>query len=425
MSFQSDLIFSQKRAPGTRTQLDSLLAKFHETRREIITSLEGNPESLIGIWGNILTVDITCQAHMTPYNSLKACHHCQELGHLFDLDIDVPFVLECGEYVGRELIVRFPTTEPISLEFDKELIEQGNRILATSPLLGKCGFIPIEHYLICDTLTNEILIRSLFNEVLLSPNVFITAFQCGPSRYLLESYSTSWYSNHFKISQLSPTQCYDITIQLIANLFQLNDHQIILGELDSRSILVDNNPISWIIQEHGIHIKGPFGVSFAYTHGSSMSIGNVRICSTMSPKVVANVHPNIKIWTVASEGDKLITVYSLDAGTRTNFIRHRRSGIPLYPGSLELYIILIVICCHRNFYEMLILHFKDLWRRLWIGKFDMEMITSKLLEWQEKAYQPTHDEIIDVLQGCYLRCDALEISWNTIRGQQDMRRASE
>lgn len=395
------------------TQLDQTLSRYNDERVSIRDTLQENSEELLYLWGDYLTVDTGCQAGMTPKRRLQSCQHCEELNHLFDLEVDKPFVLECGRYIGRTLIVRQPVIEPARLEFDRDLLEQGDRILKLSPLLGSCGFIQVDKYLTCDNLSAEVLMRVAFNEICISPTVFLTAFQCRSSRYLVESYSRSWVDPELELHKLTPGQCQDIFIHFIATLHCLSAHQTILGELDGRSILVKNEPPSVIYDK--VHVKGPFGVSFAYTPGSSMTVGDTRICSTVTPKVVADVHPKIHIYELASGSGKVTTVYSLDAGTRTTFLRHRRSGIPLYPGSLELYIILIVLCCNKKFFDVITQTYRDLWWRLWLGKDDANIVTRKILQWQAANYNPLHDEIIDVLLGRWLRCDALELTWEVIQ----------
>jgi hypothetical protein len=336
------------------------------------------------------------------------------LGHLYSLEVDKTFILECGRYIGRTLIVRSPSSDPTSIQFDDELVEQGDRILSLSPLLGNCGFIQVERYLVCDTLSAEVLIRIAFNEIFITPNILITAFHCHTSRYILESYAKTWYESRAEISKLTTTQCHDIFVQLVVALHQLNDHQMIFGELDARSILIKNEPPSE--KYEGVHIKGPIGVNFAYTPGSSMSIGEIRICSMVTPRVVATVHPKIKIWNVIIEDGKPCTLYSLDAGTRSTFLRHRRSGIPLYPGSLEMYVLLIVLCCETKFFQLITQTYHKMWIKLWLGKHDSKIIQDKVTEWQRVGYQPIYDEIIDLLLGRWLRCDALEVVWDMIRG---------
>lgn len=395
------------------TFLDKTLTRYNAERISIRESLEENAEDLLYLWGDFLIVDTGCQAKMTPRRRLQSCRHCEELGHLFDLEVDKPFVLECGRYIGKTLIVRKPVSEPARLEFDQELIDQGNRILRLSPLLGSCGFTQVEKYLTCDNLSAEVLMRIAFNEICISPTVYLTAFQCGSSRYLVESYSRSWVDPELELHKLTSIQCQDIFIHFIATLHCLNAHQTILGELDGRSILVKSEPPSVIYDK--VHIKGPFGVSFGYTPGSSMTVGDTRICSVVTPKVVADVHPNIHIWELPSGSGKVTTIYSLDAGTRSTFLRHRRSGIPLYPGSLELYVLLIVLSCHKKFFELITQTYRDIWWRLWLGKGDADIVISKVLEWQTAGYNPVHDEIIDLLLGRWLRCDALELTWEIIQ----------
>lgn len=395
------------------TMLDEILSRYSAERNKIRDTLQENSEELLDLWGEFLTVDTGCQSCMTPQRRLQSCRHCEELSHLFDLEIDKPFVLECGRYIGRTLIVRQPATEPARLEFDDDLLEQGDRILKLSPLLGSCGFIQVDKYLACDNLSAEVLMRVAFNEICISPTVYLTAFQCRSSRYLVESYSRNWVESKNEIDKLSMSQCQDVFIHFIATLHCLGAHQTILGELDGRSILIKTEPPSIIYDK--VHIKGPFGVSFAYTPGSSMTVGDTRICSTVTPKVIADVHPKIHIFNLASGLGNVTTIYSLDAGTRTTFLRHRQSGIPLYPGSLELYILLIVLCCRKNFFDVITQNFKDIWWRLWLGKDDANIVTRKILQWQHANYDPVHGEIIDLLLGRWLRCDALELTWELIQ----------
>lgn len=394
--------------------VDVLFSKYSKSRRQIVRLLHEEPDKILDLWKTYLPSDVGCQARMTSRNADRACQSCEDLGGICYLQSDKDFILECGKFVGKSLIIRRRSDSSSTyLRFDDSIMHQSQRIVEMTPQLKSCGFVMPERYISCDPLSNEILARTYLNNKVVSGIILIHSFQCYHDKYTLESTHSNW--KNLKIS--GPERANEYLVQIAAFLHQTVQNQLVLGRVDADTILIREDPPSKMYD--GVHIKGKFGLSLEYTEGSSITIGTTRIVSPVLPETVAHLHPKLKVWgiryTLPSKVDTYLTVYSLDVGTRSTFLRHRRAGVPLYPGSLELYVTLIIMGCRAEMYKLLIGKYSGLWGLLWVGMGDRDVIENQMKEWIYADYTPSYDEVIDLLLNKWLRCDAVSLTWEIIK----------
>ena len=170
----------------------------------------------------------------------------------------------------------------------------------------------------------------------------------------------------------------------------------------------------------GVHVKGDVRASLEMGGYSSVSIegsteGGVRICSKPSPAWGEGgiaMRPLMKKWKVGA-----ITTYKVGRSNIHEFITRRRSGVPIYPGSFDLYCFLVGLCCDNRFASA-ITGLRSSWYSLWLMDGDLDTLRQRIDEWRttfrERVY-PSHMEIVNMLSGLWLRCDAMDVMWKGLK----------
>jgi len=389
---------------GLENIIDVFLDDAAGVRRRIVDVIR-RAGDLSKLWTEFLSSDDTCMRRMNVIFTTHSCHMCERLSRLFELEPEVPFLIQSGALAGSHLIVHRRPGGTFC-RYDPNLLIQAQHILKSAPLLGDCGFAQAQTYLVCDSLSAEILGRCVQEKYVFSAPTLVTGFRCHHTNYLIEQATVSW--RDFQ-SELSTSDIPEALTQYCASLMQLSAFDFVSGGLDADSLRVTSEPPS--VEIDGLHIYGRKTYAIGWTPGTSLAMDGVRICSPIVPDAAWGVHPKLKLIKLRLS-DRTITMYQLGVYDRAQFLRHRRAGIPLYPGSLELYCLLLTLMSHPLFYEYVTTQHRALWMPLWLGQDGPNNVQDRLQEWHKVNYMPTFDDLIDVLTGELLRCDALSLTWS-------------
>lgn len=377
------------------TYVDALFDGLAREEQRIINILTSDSRELIGVlWGDYLKVDDACAVHVTPTRSLRSCNACRDFARLGLLNVGAPVAIECGRRVGTAIVInRRPMGHDV--REDSNIKRETERLVTKDNRLLECGTCANHNsiYLCADPTTCEILVKIVMQNILPSCcNYLFTAFRCGGEVYLVEKHVTPLTT--IEQSLLTPSFATNVVTQIITILSALAPYSYAHGTPSPQHITIDGDYVGLDVGSH-----------------SALTLGHTRLCSTVNPPwkpVGTSLIPTLdKRWVTSAN----IVLYCINQGEWEAFNARRMSGIPLYPGSFDLYCILVGLCCHPAFTAII----NKMWLPLWVGNGDLRTITNRIDQWRvdnkDNNYPPYHN-ILTMLSGLWLRCDAVALLSN-------------
>ncbi len=317
--------------------VNDMLRIFTETREEIKTVLETNPQRLSDeLWKpySILSIDKDCLFRMGEKQRLSLddllkststcdsltnfyiCPMCKNCKRIIDFSKTAPkcsFMIECGDYVGTYLTY---TETPVVLYLNYLNCPQSILNVLQNPSFkdlarcsaATCSLPSVESgdifkniykeikYLACDKYTNNVLINYYLNSLLTSkdiPNVLKIhiSFVCNDMGYNLLEYvnlnlkNMQMYPEFLDCSgKLSPTSKADARLPLANNIarsiiLQLFGFLHCVKKYDFSYGEISSNTLSFKKESisyvyNGVHVNGPLTLKFSGFETSGLTVYN-------------------------------------------------------------------------------------------------------------------------------------------------------
>ena len=306
--------------------VDTLLFRYKQDREDVTLLIESDPDKLINsIWKSDgpLAIDNGCRCQMGngENRSPFACAQCKNLRRLIDFrlgGVERPFQIECGESVGKNLIVSSSEITAPFISWDEDSARRAKNYVQQYNNLTICG-TPNIRDLRCitgDTFTIRTLIMwmisKIFNEKGL-PHIPMlhTAFICsgiGYSLYDMPSIGTlselhkieayhnldptvnsinngvetaqnrnavdSMKSQHFAYTPLKNNIARTIILQLLVSLLELSLINFSHGTPSIHGLIFTKDPVSYMYDN--VHVEGPITLKISDLWNSSATFGDIH-----------------------------------------------------------------------------------------------------------------------------------------------------
>lgn len=386
------------------------------------------------------------------YCNYYVCAQCKNMKRLLDFEkteLGKPFLIECGNRAGDELII---IKDKISkLYVLKDLKPETVMRTINSPYINNlplCTNIDINLYsnilyLGSDPFTNNLLITWYLMESmnkLNMPNILNMeiGFVCSNNGYSLYEYPDIGRLRHIQkypellsrkvknsptakgndIVSLSYETVKGILMQLFASLRALNDKDFSHGFPTSRSILFSNNPCSY--KYDGVHVASPVTLKLTNFHNSGITIENkIRLYSKSvlaDRELLSNsFKPNIvktndgEIVYILKDPNKYVKESML-------FMYIRHLGLPIYQNSYDAYSFMISLMSDKSFYSTVMDHedLYELWKIMWIDD-EFEIVQDRIREMHKTQDPATRTEkIMRNISDLKLKCNVVNHCWEII-----------
>lgn len=350
--------------------------------------LQGDPESVCQkLWGSYLSCDNHCivRAGYGREYQQGGCWMCQSLYHTFDFcDPRESQPLSVHGEVNDFILQR--RTRGNNPTLSRNVTPVTEDIYSRSQDLSSCGLdsksLAVDYY-VSDGTTNSIIVAIIVDQILrnhdLSSHVPVLAWNCDSHCYELRTR----YNN--------------------ATLAEILDHG--LPEfLDQASVLLHN-----LASHQFTHEFLTYDSFFCHYHDNKVSY----ICDTKEKSAITI---NGKRWCrerilspsksvirtkVVFVSQRRITFYRLTVEQWDYFLTCRQHGVPLYPGSFDLYV-LIFSLLRGDRSGRVILALTNVLNLLFPYPEDLNRVISA-------NYQ--NDTIRVLMSDLWLRCDAHQIFW--------------
>lgn len=285
--------------------IDNLMNRYIQDRQQVTNLMLTNQEELIEtIWKSHgpLAVDNTCRCKMgsgeirTPF----ACSQCRNLRRLVDFRsgaIDKPFTLECGNMVGKKLMVTCTQSVVPFLNWDEEAYRRTKIYLQQYTELSNCGTFSLESSkgsISGDNFTTQTLITWMLDQIFINKNLphvqkLHTAFICNNIGYsLYEVPSIGDISDLHKIDKyhnrrckdkcgvvpLKPEICRAIIVQLLIIFNELSQVYFSHGAPSISALSFCKEPISYMYD--GYKVESPITLQLGNFLNSSATFNGVH-----------------------------------------------------------------------------------------------------------------------------------------------------
>lgn len=388
--------------------VDSMIGGYIQTICTVINLLTETPDVIIDkLWGVLLNVDEKCSSACGVKTRFKSlCSQCKCLSVLSDIELEKPFMIECGSMMGTYLsVIRMNDTSTLNITIDNDLRNETIRLINVEKKMLECGTPDSRDvvFLRCDPITCHVLVSWLVESALKDGYNLLSSYVCGGSVYTLSRVRNSLLN--ISSEMMTDENIVTILMQSIMCIRQLSKYHFVHGEPSPAMIRIVNYPISKLMDS--VHIYGNITIGIEPGNKSSITSWKTRVCGDTKKWRMSSLTPTMDNKWITSN----VTLYSLPEETFEAFMSRRAAGIPIYPGSLEIYCLMVGLYCNPKFRK----HINNLgWSNLWIGSGDLETIESRILGWKSKTHNmyPSFQEIIHMIKGLWLRCDAVEVMWS-------------
>lgn len=386
------------------------MTDYNDTILRVIGKITDDPDSIPStLWGVLLNVDNSCKSATTERCRYKPlCIQCKELSLLSDMQLERPFIIECGMLMGTWMKISKSDVLGLEVEIDIELKDETLRLIGAERKMLECGTPDSTDvtFLKCDPVTCNILVSWLVDSALGDGYWLMSAYKCSDAVYRLTRIRHSLLDLHGKIN------CADalsIVVQTILMLRRLSEYHFVHGNPSPMSLRLAKDPVSKSVD--GVHVNGGYKVGLDPGDHSSITSWKTRVCSGNRKWRGTVLTPMMENKFVVSK----VTLYTIPREAREMFMNRRASGIPIYPGSLDLYCIIIGLICNPLF-EAVVMRMG--WTSLWVKAGDAATVIERVKLWRcgsAGTLYPSNLEIMTMLEGLWLRCDAVELMWRNIR----------
>lgn len=471
--------------------IDNMLLRFKKDRNYVLDLTENNINRLIiDLWtpASPVCFDDKCLFNMGRTQQIYTleeriegknivnetvlnyytCPQCKNIKRIVDFDqaeIGKPFVVECGDLVGEQLVI---TETPIEKLFilNEDIPRTVEKVMQSSTFKKLqhcsnsctgdqvCQIKEIKNYIGCDSFTNNMLINFYLNKSLSQLGIknvieLYTAYVCSGKGYLLYEYPNIGRVRHLQehsellenIGRPSPTAKADdkvpinkdvvkgIIMQLFSTLHALRKYDFSHGGPSSRSLLFKN--MEYKNTYDGTIIECPITLKLCDLYHAGITIGNNRL---YNKSVIADeeilrkpfkpVVDSVSITPFSFnklESEK-VTIYRLKDPQKhfqeaMLFMYIKHLGLPIYQASFDAYGFMISLMADRAFYASVM---NDescylLWRSMWLPE-EFEKVQDRILKLHDSHDPITRvDKTLRVLAGFGLRCDMIDYGWNQIK----------
>jgi hypothetical protein len=390
-------------------KVDILMEDYGATIAKTIDMITNDVDAVpASLWGSLLNVDPECKSATTERCRYKPlCIQCRDLSLLSDMTLGKPFIIQCGKMMGTWMLLTTDSLPNLKVEVDMELKDETLRLIGSERKMLECGTPDSTDivFLKCDPISCNVMVSWLVDSALKDGYWLVSVYKCGNDVYKLQKlrYTLPALRGH-----LSPCEAKGIVIQVVAMMRKLSEYHFVHGNPSPYSLRMSNDPISTMYDS--VHLNGMYRVGLDPGTSSSITSWKTRVCSDNRNWRGTILTPTMENRFVAGK----VTLYTIPAANLDTFIDRRSSGIPIYPCSLDLYCILVGLACDPQF-ESIITGMG--WSSLWIKPGDIEKIQLRIAEWKcanGTSLYPEYREIMQMLTGIWLRCDAVDVMWRNI-----------
>ena len=376
-----------------------------------------------------------------------SCSNCKILARLFPkgkIVVNNPLEIKVGDHEGKKFILTvFPQNKLHSYELQTKPINIGNKILSEYTNMKICettliSFMDnIEYLGTKSKLENYIVISTIieqeFNKINFPLNsIFKWAYSCKNNINIIKEISQIPIKKLYSVDKTKIS--YNILLQLVATLHKLNKHAFTHGEPNLKYLSFWNKAVNF--EYEGRKIKSTFGLSIDPSYYSSISLDDNKRLYYLGTIVDQSVNyenlPDIiakpfltknRPSTICSLSNsnctnnylKIRSVgYKINKKTFMSYVRYL--GIPLFYSSFDLYSYFISLMCVNEFYNEVIAPGNNkllkIWEQLWLPD-EYEKVSQQLVIFRQKN-KTEFEDILNFLSNFHLRCDALELTWESL-----------
>lgn len=383
--------------------VDSMLDTYRSSINTIIDLTSNLPDVLRDkLWGQLLSVDHSCKSNCAMSGKYKpVCLQCTCLKSLSDLQLNKPFVIEYGSMRGTMLVInRIKETTKTSLVIDDDVKKETLRLVNLEKMVLECGTPDTSEttFLRCDPVTSYVLVSWLIESALKDGSYLLTAYSCGNSIYEVSKLRHT--ISNIDQRYLNPNFCASIVCQVIACMKQLSKYHFTHGSPDPSCIRITEKPCSK--QIGSVHVYGQMTIGIDPGDSSSITTWRTRVCSDGDNGSMLFLKPQMESrWNTGN-----ITLYKISSDNREAFVARRRSGVPIYPCSLDLYCLLVGLYCDPRFRPAIV---QLGWNGIWLE--GSSRVESKISAWKSRSTSmyPVYSEIMSILEDEWMRCDIVDL----------------
>lgn len=445
--------------------IDKLLNSYKLDRESIIYQLSTNPQNLINtIWkkDSLLAIDNECMCQMgnCEYRSFFICSQCKNLKRISNCKEGVKegrgrkFKIECGNKTGKQLMIVNNGKINEYLNWDQISEERVKYYMSNYKNLSLCGtnIQDINSYkcISGDSFTIKLLLWWLIEkqfEQLSLPHIqkLYTGFICNKIGYILQDdniigdikelhrvskyheidkTSTFIKSRHFVSSALKSDIVLTIITQLLVILLELMRINFNHGNPSINSLVFSREPVSYMY--NSFHVHGEITVVISDLDNSSATYNNIHYF-TKNIKSNLYIERNLFVPEIVTKRVTMayceidnssncdpnnVLFYRLNNSTLEIYNSMRHIGFPLFSGSFDFYCLFISLLCDKSFYDCVINDTK-------LYKVFMMMFLKEDIIRVEEKIRERHNfddniSVIDIVKGCWLRCDIVQFIWKII-----------
>jgi hypothetical protein len=441
------------------------MSRYKKCTENVTELVLKNQQSLIStLWkeNSALAIDDNCDCQMGQgdLRTSFSCAQCKTLRRIIDFRygaIERPFLIECGDMTGKNLVVsKYEVGTPF-LIWDEDASKRA-KVYADSYLnLISCGSSGIKNIkcIAGDSFTIRMLITWMISKIFTNkglPNHFqiYTAFICkNVGYYLYEQPSIGSLYNSEKVNKFidNSTGSFKVTflrsiiLQLLVIIKELSKINFSHGNPSTEALIFNKEPVSYLYED--VHIESEVTLMIGGMWNSSATFSGVHYFtkniksamqldkSIFTPEITTKQVSTAYCDTILdlSPGSKCIdkttyekcipnntTIYRLSQTTIEIYNAMRHIGFPLYTGSFDFYCFMVSLMCNKSFYYGVTTDtdLNRLWLMMWLPE-DIERVDNEIKKFHITGKIATSNNIIEIVRSTWLRCDILSFIWDLVK----------
>lgn len=359
----------------------------------------------LNIW-NYLCCDTSCKFNFGKIRTQFICESCQNLRKITLVNPK----LEKFKFEGNKYTIHRSSHKSTFYHYDLPPNFKARRLLEPQ-FVGCCPQVrdaPI--YIQTDPFTAQVMTDLLLEDVKkdqLPLSESLTAFICGDTQYYIKKHHKAVTELISPGSQFHEDDVHNLIGQILIHYRILNPYNFTLGTPDYRALKIKLEPYSYK------ELRSEFTLILDTTPFTCLTVNNHRVygSNVKIAKNLARLQFNYKIETIEVlenydlANPKLAYTYILTPENSDIYLAIRRSGVPLFNDSFDLYCLFYSLMTYKPFYSAI----KDLdykvWKRLWLPE-QFEKVTEKVEKYHDRE-PAVMEEIVKDLWGFNLYCDLL------------------
>lgn len=388
--------------------VDFLLSSYRKEVDQIINKIKNDPVSLIHSGGSkgIVKFSDRCDFTMGKYNKTgtSKCVACLRLARIVPTlkGSEIPFVIEYGKMKGTRMVVEE--------ELVKFTFVERKEVIRINKLCSFSENEP-EYYLACDDFTLSNIIQWSIQDAFEKEDIphyrkLYYSFICNEIGFRL-------YKDELLSMNSIEIIPHEIVIQLLS--FYANTN-LSLGLPLASNLGFINHPCSYTI--NGKDIIGKFTLIIRNFNGSSATLGNVHYYNRkdhLNQRYVNNTIDSRLIYEKGcGESCDNDVVYKIRRNSMEILSKINHSGVQSFNKSFDIYSFIVSLMCDKDFREAAIEDklFMRFWKLLWMNNDDQKIMDRINDLVSSSEYEDVEiDNIYDILDDIWIRCDILRILW--------------